>query len=255
MSAGVCHEAPIPLFHNRVQGHRRDDAGRYLWDHGGRLDQWLSSCRHPNFGLSGLRDFEHFAPWGQADGCRHHRIGDHLLSLVLVCGAWFRSRAPHRVGTDRQGRPVDTRHLFDRTAMGRLIPEMAAAYTAGFAGSGGYTPHPRDTAPLVDRLVDEMGCDRYMAEILRVTDQAQLSTGAFRRLLVARGMSAGDAADCVKGAADIRIMSGPHLGPFNGAISVPELIDFLAATASLAILDRYDRLASTNRWPVAGVLP
>ena len=56
---GMIHQAPVPLFHNRVQGPRRNDRGVYLWQRGGRLDQWLASCRYPNFGCSGVRDFEH----------------------------------------------------------------------------------------------------------------------------------------------------------------------------------------------------
>jgi hypothetical protein len=61
---GVIHEAPIPLFHNRTQRLRRDDQGRYQWFRSGRLDQWLDSCEFPNFGLSGLRDFEHLETFG-----------------------------------------------------------------------------------------------------------------------------------------------------------------------------------------------
>ena len=57
---GIIHDAPIPLFHNRVQATRRTDEGIYEWRRFGRLDRWLDSCRYPNFGLSGLRDFEHF---------------------------------------------------------------------------------------------------------------------------------------------------------------------------------------------------
>ena len=56
---GIVHTAPIPLFHNRVQRHRRSDLGLYQWPRGGRLDRWLHSCRYPNLSLTGLRDFEH----------------------------------------------------------------------------------------------------------------------------------------------------------------------------------------------------
>ena len=58
---GIVHEAAIPLFHNRVQRDRREDGGVYDWRLPGRLDRWLASALHPNFGLSGLRDFEHLA--------------------------------------------------------------------------------------------------------------------------------------------------------------------------------------------------
>ncbi|MFO7913029.1 MAG: SidJ-related pseudokinase, partial [Desulfotignum sp.] len=42
---GIVHTALIPLFHNRVQQRRRNDQGAYLWEHAGRLDQWLDSCQ------------------------------------------------------------------------------------------------------------------------------------------------------------------------------------------------------------------
>ena len=58
-SMGMVHTAPIPLFHNRLQRRRRCDGGYYEWPRGGRLDRWLMSCRYPNLGKSGIRDFEH----------------------------------------------------------------------------------------------------------------------------------------------------------------------------------------------------
>ena len=53
-SRGMVHTAAIPLFHNRIQRSRRSDRGLYEWPRGGRLDRWLSSCRYPNFGLTGI---------------------------------------------------------------------------------------------------------------------------------------------------------------------------------------------------------
>ena len=34
-ASGIIHGAPVPLFHNRVQGPRRNDHGVYLWERGG----------------------------------------------------------------------------------------------------------------------------------------------------------------------------------------------------------------------------
>ncbi|NOX32595.1 MAG: hypothetical protein GXP56_02495 [Deltaproteobacteria bacterium] len=42
-----------------------------------------------------------------------------------------------------------------------------------------------------------------------------------------------------KGQSNIVINTGPHLGGFNQAISVPELMDFLFCLSSLCISDRY----------------
>jgi hypothetical protein len=243
MASGLCHDAPIPLFHNRIQGHRRDDAGRYLWEHGGRLDQWLASCRYPNFGASGLRDFEHLRPLNGQTRSIHRSIGEHLLSLVLVVGAYFRAAVPGCRGMDGDGRPVDVRHQFDRELFQELIVRSWAGYFRGFAGSapGSPVPHLPHIPSLVDDLVEAMGVDRHMEEVFRRDDQCGLDDGAFYRVLIDRGMTADAARGIRKGDADIRLMSGPHLGAFNGTISVPALIDFLAAAATLCILERHWR--------------
>ena len=89
---GIVHEAPIPLFHNRVQRHRRRDAGRYEWFRGGRLDRWLSSCAYPNWGPNGLRDFEHLIEFSGPPLHLYRHLGNHFLSLLLVAGSYFRAR-------------------------------------------------------------------------------------------------------------------------------------------------------------------
>jgi hypothetical protein len=72
---GIIHAAPIPLFHNRVQQHRRRDGGAYEWFRAGRLDRWLDSCAYPNFGTSGLRDFEHFESVSGGQGQLYRYMG------------------------------------------------------------------------------------------------------------------------------------------------------------------------------------
>ena len=42
-----------------------------------------------------------------------------------------------------------------------------------------------------------------------------------------------------KGAADIAVPSGPHLGEFNGPISVPELTAFLRSAAAAIVAGRF----------------
>ena len=136
-ATGLFHTALIPLFHNRVQQDRRNDSGRYLWEHGGRLDQWLDSCRYPNFSLSGLRDFEHLEPVASSKQLRHY-IGEHLLSFILVAGSCFRSQAPKRRGWDSSGQPADTRDLFDPKRFTRLVTGICTNYFSAFS----HTPLP-----------------------------------------------------------------------------------------------------------------
>ncbi|MBW2107228.1 MAG: SidJ-related pseudokinase [Deltaproteobacteria bacterium] len=118
---GIVHQAPIPLFHNRVQSNRRQDRGLYEWHRGGRLDRWLHSCRHPNFGPTGVRDFEHFMSFSGAGTPLYHHIGSHLLALLLTTGSYFRFKDTARIGTDPSGAPVDVRDLFDPEFFQRLI--------------------------------------------------------------------------------------------------------------------------------------
>lgn len=239
MGRGIAHTAPIPLFHNRAQAHRREDAGRYRWAHAGRLDRWLHSCRHPNFGLSGLRDFEHFASLAGRPAQRYEAIGSHLISLLLVAGSYFRQKAPHRVGWDASGQAVDTRDLFDRDFFEVLVSAVYRAYYEGFTGR----PSPDDArpaaAPLVDRMIEEMGVDRHMEEMLRVADQQAMDRGTFVAFLQSRGIPAEDAARMPQGREDIPLVTGPHLGGFNQSISLPELIAFAAAGAARCVGARF----------------
>jgi hypothetical protein len=121
---GIIHEAPVPLFHNRVQGPRRNDGGLYLWQQGGRLDQWLWSCRYPNFGCSGIRDFEHLAVFRGPARKAYSSMGAQLLSLFLVAGSYFRMKDINKVGLEPDGRPVDARELFDKPLLVRILENV-----------------------------------------------------------------------------------------------------------------------------------
>lgn len=238
-SLGIVHCAPIALFHNRIQVERRRDQGRYEWFRAGRLDRWLSSCDFPNMGASGLRDFEHLQSFHGSSQALYRHIGTHLLSLLLVAGSYFRNKMPQQRGLQSCGKPVDARHLFDRDLFQTVIAEILSAYYEGFVGDLPLSGFPLDLSRLTLRLVDELGVDRYMDEILRAADQDRMSDDAFRRFLLQRGYPyRGEP----KGAADISIRTGPHLGAFNQSISAPELIEAVGVTAAWCIAGRYWKL-------------
>ena len=236
---GVLHTAPIPLFHNRVQRSRRSDLGVYEWHRGGRLDQWLFSCRYPNFGLTGIRDFEHFSSLNGSVRELYQTIGTHLLGLLLVAASYFRHKAPDAFGFETSGRPVDVRHLFDKPLFESLVRGVFKNYYAGFVGREYPDSHRLPIDRLVCRMIEEMGIDRYMEEILRTADQDQMSDAAFRDHLMGRGLDESDISRYRKGEREIVLHTGPHLGGFNQAISLPELIHFLETAASLCILHRF----------------
>ncbi|GBC61595.1 hypothetical protein DENIS_2557 [Desulfonema ishimotonii] len=239
--AGIVQTAPIPLFHNRVQQSRRADQGLYEWFRGGRLDQWLFSCRFPNFGMSGVRDFEHLMSVNGSGRQIYRHIGTQLLSLLLVAGSYFRNRAADCFGFESPGVPVDARHLFDGELLGELVTGIFRNYFAGFTGQGlpsGVTP---EVETLVARMIEEMGVDNDMEEILRVADQDRMTDGAFRAHLRGRGVDREAVGAYRKGEREIVLHTGPHLGGFNQRISLPELIGFLETASALCVAYRYLR--------------
>ena len=239
-SMGIVHTAVIPLFHNRVQQGRREDMGRYDWEHGGRLDQWLESCRYPNIAVSGLRDFEHLEFADQTTGTKRY-IGEHLLSLILVAGSFFRNRDPGLKGYDGKGDPVDARHLFDQPLLENILQDIIESYGSGFTGFPFKHRFSGEIRLLAGELVDEMGMDHHMEEILRIEDQNRLDAEHFRNFLLSRGVCREELAayEAGKGSENLSISTGPHLGGFNQAISVPRLIDLLFSLSALLISDRY----------------
>ncbi len=235
---GIVHTAPIPLFHNRTQAHRRDDHGLYEWHRLGRLDRWLDSCRHPNFGATGLRDFEHLESRRRSGRALYQAVGAHLLSLLLVAGSWFRAAAPGRVGLAPDGTPIDARDLFDAPFLTALVENVFRAYHRGFVGADP-AGLPLDAQALAGRMIEEMGVDRHMREVLRVHDQTAMSREAFEAFLTERGIRPEAARAMQKDAADIPLTTGPHLGGFNQQISLPEMIEFVAASAASIIAARF----------------
>lgn len=238
-SLGIIHSAPIPLFHNRVQRNRREDQGVYEWDHGGRLDRWLHSCRHPNFGITGIRDFEHLISHQGSSRELYRHIGRQILSLVLVTGSYFRNFEAEKVGLDKHGKPVDVRYLFDKPFLQELLRSIFQEYYNGFVEENFCGNIPFNIEQLSARIIEEMGVDHHMEEILRVADQIEMTKNEFIDFLATRGYSQEEIESFNKGAADITIQTGPHLGGFNQRISVPELIQCLEVVSAYCIGGRY----------------
>lgn len=240
ISMGIVHQAPVPLFHNRVQMERRRDNGIYEWQRGGRLDRWIDTCRYPNIGFTGLRDFEHLASIksNTREGLYRY-IGMHLLSLFLITGSYFRNREPCKRGFDSKARPVDVRHLFDKTLLKNIINDVFRHYYKGFVGEGFKGDIPVDIEHLATRMIDEMGVDRHMEEILRPADQNEMTDHEFRSFLKSRGLSDEKIRSFTKGKEDIIVYTGPHLGEFNHGISLPELIEAIETMSCLCISGKY----------------
>lgn len=236
---GIIHTAPIPLFHNRVQRNRRPDSGLYEWQKGGRLDRWLTSCRYPNFGVSGLRDFEHFISFKNSGLELYKKIGTHILSLILVVCSYFRNMDPDRVGRDEQGKPADARDLFDEPFLKELIQGVFSHYYHGFSGVPLKGDMPLDFGRLISRMIQEMGVDRHMDEWVRIADQRVMSARAFEEFLKHHQLSNKDVAQIEKGKEDLAIVTGPHLGEFGREISIPELTEFLEVASATCVLGKY----------------
>jgi hypothetical protein len=234
-SHSILHTAAIPLFHNRTQQTRRGDAGRYIWTRKGRLDRWLDSCRYPNFGLSGLRDFEHLCLWSGQGRELFLEVGAQILSLLLVAGSTFRSKDPERVGLDRNGDPCDCRDLFDPDLLSELVSLIVTSFHQGFTGRS-MPAMPASQQRLIERMIEELGVDNHMTETLRARDQEAMSEAEFEAFLTQRGLQPKAVS---KGAEDVTLITGPHLGDFNSVISLPELIDFTAAAAAVCISTRF----------------
>jgi hypothetical protein len=204
------------------------------------LDRWLFSLDNPNIGITGIRDFEHFIAFDEIQLWLYHYIGIHYFSLMLLLGSYFRNRDRSRMGWDSQGKPVDTRDLFDESLLRELIQGIFQNYYLGFTGRVFCQPlHFLDK--LIPRMIEEMGVDTYMEEILRRTDQGRMSDDKFRKLLIDGGYTEGEIRGFVRGLEDITIRTGPHLGDFNAEISLPEITTATAIMTGLTLSGRLDR--------------
>jgi hypothetical protein len=250
-SRGIIHTDIIALFHSRVQAKRRLDCGRYCWWQGyvGRLDRWLHSCDWPNFGLSGIRDFEHFIPFKGSLQEMFHHMGNHLLGLFLVAGSYFRNKERSKAGLDKRGRPVDTWYLFDKALFREIIEGVVASYYEGLTGKAWLQDaFAFDFDSLIRRMVEEMGIDNHMVEKFRVQHQREVTFSEFKEILLKGGYSDHEIHGLTRGKEDIDVMTGPHLGEFNGEISLPEMIDLIRKAAMLFALHGFTD--SDSRFPV-----
>ncbi|MEK9149062.1 MAG: SidJ-related pseudokinase, partial [Candidatus Desantisbacteria bacterium] len=246
---GIIHTDVIPLFHNRVQTHRRTDNGIYQWWQRGRLDRWFFSCDYPNFGISGIRDFEHFISWGrdqaplgyQDNLGLYHMLGTQLLGLLLVAGSYFRNKDRERLGFDSEGNPIDARDLFEQGLFGELIRGIYLHYYQGVTQEEYKADLPFDLDGLTQRMIDEMGVDTHMQEILRQQDQGNMTDDEFRDFLEERGYSEEEISEFNKGRQDISVLTGPHLGGFNQEISLSEMIEAIERMAALMVGARFRR--------------
>lgn len=236
---GIIHSAPIPLFHNRIQRFRRNDQGVYQWFRAGRLDRWLDSCLYPNIGVSGIRDFEHLVAFDGHGRQLYRHIGNHFIALFLLAGSYFRCKDSGRIGYSDHQQPVDTRDLFDRILLREMIEQVFVSYYDGFCNTPFIDTIPVDIDKFTDRMIDEMGVDRYMEETIRVHDQHEMTNRQFRELLTDGGYTAAQAGNIEKGCRDIVILTGPHLGAFNQGISLPELIETVETMSALCIFGKY----------------
>ncbi|WP_421900308.1 SidJ-related pseudokinase [Maridesulfovibrio sp.] len=241
---GIVHDAPIPLFHNRVQATRRTDEGVYEWRRFGRLDRWLDSCRYPNFGRSGLRDFEHLQVMKPGRDPFYWAIGSHFMSILLVLGSWFRAQEPELCGLDVNEEPIDARHLFDTDFFEQAVKCCFDKYYHGFTGKEFHNEIDLHIPELVQDMINEMGVDRHMFEFMRVVDQELLEDDEFRKYLIKCGMESDKAYSIEKNKEDIPLTTGPHLGDFNSTISLPEIIEWSAMAAGCCIASR----ALGDRW-------
>jgi hypothetical protein len=245
---GLVHTAPIPLFHNRMQQTRRDDHGLYDWPLAGRLDRWLDSCSYPNIGATGIRDFEHFETHLHAGRSLYWHIGIQMVSLLLVIGSCFRNREKGLAGWDEQGRPIDARCLFDRPMLQNMLRMAFAGYYQGFVGSVYDDELPFDLERLAGRMIEEMGVDTHMEEVLRRHDQQQMSDDHFAAFLLEHGFTSNDVSAARRGQRDIVVRTGPHLGGFNEGISLVELIEAAAAISATCIVERYRKELRRKDW-------
>ena len=129
--------------------------------------------------------------------------------------------------------------MFDVEFFTLLLNDVTDAYWQAVTGqefSYFKTLFPRD---FMIRLIEVMGIDRDMEETLRVQDQNSMDNRQFNQFLTSKGLTEKQVARHKQGQADITILSGPHLGGFNQAISIPELIEKLFGFSSLCISNCY----------------
>jgi hypothetical protein len=98
-------------------------------------------------------------------------------------------------------------------------------------------------------MIEEMGVDRYMEEVFRITDQIEMTDDEYRSFLREKKIFDDHNNQITlpeRGTIDIIIHSGPHLGGFSEAISLPELIDADRVMSALCIAGKYWKKKETG---------
>jgi hypothetical protein len=134
---------------------------------------------------------------------------------------------------------VDARDLFDAPALERMVEGTFLQYYDGFTGTAFTGAPPFDPQTLTARMIEEMGVDRHMEEVLRAHDQERMTDEAFAAFLSERGFTPPEIVRFSKGREDITLITGPHLGGFNDRISLPELIDAVEGMAALCVCGKF----------------
>nr|MDJ0915429.1 hypothetical protein [Desulfobacterales bacterium] len=135
--------------------------------------------------------------------------------------------------------PLDVRDLFDHELLVELIGDVFRSYYKGFVGCDFKGEAPFDIQMLSDRMIEAMGVDVFMEEILRIRDQQLMTNDGFKEFLLRRGYSPDRIAKLKRGESDLILHTGPHLGGFNESISLPELIRFLATASAYCVADKF----------------
>jgi len=143
------------------------------------------------------------------------------------------------VGLDRQGHPTDARHLFNPSLFKNFILCIFFSYYKGFTGRKFHGPLPFNAEALTENLINEMGVDRYMEEILRAADIKNMTDHTLCTYLRKRGYQKEEIACIKKNGRDVITSTGPHLGGFNQRVSPQELISFLETVSAVCVLDKF----------------
>ena len=127
--------------------------------------------------------------------------------------------------------------LFRSTLFFEIVKGVVENYYIGITGD---KPNLRlflGLSELVDTLIQRMGMDENMEEVLRIQDQQTMNDSDFAQFLRERGIE--NSKLYTQGEKDIVLMTGPHLGGFSQPISIPSLIEFLFCLSSLCVSDRF----------------
>ncbi len=229
-SGAIFHQDIIPLFHNRQAGRERLDNGAYdpTVNPPGRLDRWLNSTDWPNWWTGGIRDAEHLTQGTSLPlETYYSATTSALLGLHLSLGSYFRNNDRTRTGLTASGQAHDTRDLFEPELFRKALETVYRSYAAGLGLRLKFMPY--DLGHLTARMIEKMGLDTDMEEMLRFNIHNRMSNEEFIRFFLERGYTLPEIEEKFlpqKGMdIDISLVSGPHLGGFNQENSLPEMVD------------------------------